>query len=78
MQLYSGRTIDVPACFIAGKSDWGPFQKPGDLEKMQASACTQMRGCYFVEGAGHWVQQEKPAEVSRMLLSFLAEASRSG
>ena len=78
LQLFSGRTIDVPACFIAGKSDWGAFQKSGDLEKMQASACTQMRGCHFVEGAGHWVQQEQPAEVSRLLLGFLAEASPSG
>ena len=23
LQIFSGRTIDVPSCFIAGKSDWG-------------------------------------------------------
>ena len=71
-QAWSGRTIDVPSCFIAGRSDWGVYQKPGDFEAMQAGACTQMRSVHLVEGAGHWVQQEQPAEVSRLLLAFLA------
>ena len=30
-----------------------------------------MIGCHLVDGAGHWVQQEQPAEVSRLLLQFL-------
>jgi pimeloyl-ACP methyl ester carboxylesterase len=30
-----------------------------------------MIGCHLVEGAGHWVQQEQPAEVNRLLLHFL-------
>jgi pimeloyl-ACP methyl ester carboxylesterase len=76
LRLFSGRTIDVPACFIAGTSDWGTYQKPGDFERMQASACTQMRGCHLVDGAGHWVQQEQPAEVSRLLVDFLRSVSR--
>jgi pimeloyl-ACP methyl ester carboxylesterase len=72
LELFSGRTIDVPSCFIASASDWGVYQKPGDLEQMQQSACTQMRGCHLVPGAGHWVQQEQPARVSELLLQFLA------
>ena len=75
LQTYSGRTIDVPSCFIAGKSDWGIYQKPGDIEKMQSSACTKLRGSYLVDGAGHWVQQEQPQEVSRLLLRFLLPGS---
>jgi pimeloyl-ACP methyl ester carboxylesterase len=71
LQTFSGRTIDVPSCFIAGKSDWGIYQKPGDFEKMQSTACTQMRGCHLVDGAGHWVQQEQPQAVSKLLLQFL-------
>ena len=74
LQIFSGRTIDVPSTFIAGASDWGPFQKPGLLEQMQASACTRMLGCHFVDGAGHWVQQEQPEETARLLLDFLARA----
>ena len=73
MQILSGRTIDVPACFIAGKSDWGVYQKPGDFETMQTRACTQTRGVYLVDGAGHWVQQEQPQAVSQLLLNFLQQ-----
>jgi pimeloyl-ACP methyl ester carboxylesterase len=38
---------------------------------MQKSACTRMKEVHLIEGAGHWVQQEKPDEVNRLLLSFL-------
>ena len=71
LALFAGRTIDVPSCFIAGTSDWGVHQKPGDFERMQASACTRMVGCHLVDGAGHWVQQEQPEAVTRLLLDFL-------
>jgi pimeloyl-ACP methyl ester carboxylesterase len=30
-----------------------------------------MEGVHLVDGAGHWVQQEQPAEVSRLILQFL-------
>ena len=70
-QTFSGRTIDVPSCFIAGRSDWGPFQRPGDLERMQHEACTRFDGCAWVDAAGHWVQQEQPEAVTRLLLAFL-------
>ncbi|KQW17362.1 alpha/beta hydrolase [Afipia sp. Root123D2] len=75
LELFSGRTIDVPSCFIAGRSDWGIYQKPGALEAMQDSACSQMIGCHLIDGAGHWVQQEQPKQVSDLLLAFLDEAA---
>ena len=71
MQLFDGRAIDVPSLFIAGKSDWGIYQRPGDIERMQRTACTRMLGCHLVDGAGHWVQQEQPEKVSELLLAFL-------
>jgi pimeloyl-ACP methyl ester carboxylesterase len=30
--------------------------------------------CHLVDGAGHWVEQEQPTEVSRLLLQFLKQA----
>jgi pimeloyl-ACP methyl ester carboxylesterase len=69
----SGRTIDVPAMFIAGAADWGTYQKPGEFERMQCEACTQMRGCHLVPGAGHWVQQEQSEAVNRLLIEFLSK-----
>jgi pimeloyl-ACP methyl ester carboxylesterase len=74
LQTWSGRTIDVPSCFISGKQDWGTYQRPGVFEAMQSKACTSMIGCHLVDGAGHWVQQEQPGEVSRVLLAFLRDA----
>jgi len=71
LQLFCGLTIDVPSCFIAGANDWGAYQSPGGLERMKERACTNMRGIHLVEGAGHWVQQEQPEEVSRLLIQFL-------
>jgi pimeloyl-ACP methyl ester carboxylesterase len=71
LEIFSGRTIDVPSMFIAGASDWGVYQRPGDFEAMQDRACTRMLGCHLIEGAGHWVQQEQPEAVSRLLMDFL-------
>ncbi len=70
-QLFAGRTIDQPSLFIAGASDWGSYQGPGALERMQNEACTDMRAVHMVDGAGHWVQQEQPEETSRLLIEFL-------
>jgi len=69
--MFSGATIDVPSYFIAGTSDWGSYQRAGALEKMQASVCTQMKGVHMLEGAGHWVQQEQPEQVTDLLLGML-------
>ena len=71
MLTFSGRTIDVPAMFIGGKSDWGVYQTPGAAERMQKTACTRMVGFHLVDGAGHWVQQEQPEHVSSLLIAFL-------
>jgi pimeloyl-ACP methyl ester carboxylesterase len=75
LETFSGRSIDVPSCFISGKQDWGTYQRPGVFEAMQTKACTRMLGCHLIDGAGHWVQQEQPQEVGRLLLEFLERAS---
>jgi pimeloyl-ACP methyl ester carboxylesterase len=71
LQLFSGKTIDVPSIFISGTSDWGVYQRPGSVEKMNGTACTRMTGVHLLDGAGHWVQQEQAAKVSELLLDFL-------
>jgi pimeloyl-ACP methyl ester carboxylesterase len=76
-ETWSGRSIDVPSCFISGRQDWGIYQRPGAIEAMRTTACTDMRSVHLIDGAGHWVQQEQPDEVSRLLLQFLREAHAS-
>jgi pimeloyl-ACP methyl ester carboxylesterase len=75
LQLFAGRTIDVPALFVSGSSDWGVYQRPGAFERMQESACTRMIGCHLIAGAGHWVQQEQPEAVTGLLLQLLAHSA---
>jgi pimeloyl-ACP methyl ester carboxylesterase len=70
-EAFAGRTIDQPSTFISGKSDWGNYQTPGALERMQKHACMNMKEIHLVDGAGHWVQQEQADEVNRLLLQFL-------
>ncbi|HWA11677.1 MAG TPA: alpha/beta hydrolase [Burkholderiales bacterium] len=79
LQVFAGRTIDVPSCFIAGRSDWGIYQRPGgDILKMQKDVLTNMRGgLHLLDGAGHWVQQEQPEAVNGLLLSFLQSTARA-
>ena len=71
LEVFTGRTVDVPSTFISGRSDWGIYQTPGAIERMQKSACTKMKEIHLIDGAGHWVQQEQPDEVNRLLLQFL-------
>jgi pimeloyl-ACP methyl ester carboxylesterase len=73
MLTFSGRSIDVPSMYIAGKSDWGVYQTPGAVDKMRTSACTHMVGFHLLDGAGHWVQQEQPEQVSRLLIAFVRQ-----
>lgn len=74
LRAFSGRTIDVPACYIAGAADWGSYQAPGALDRMSTEVCTRYAGTHLVAGAGHWVQQEAAGDVNRLLARFLQRA----
>jgi pimeloyl-ACP methyl ester carboxylesterase len=41
---------------------------------MQNTACTQMLGTHLIDGAGHWLEQEQPEQVTKLLIAFLEEA----
>jgi pimeloyl-ACP methyl ester carboxylesterase len=61
----------MPTGFITGSLDPVNSMMPGAIEEM-AEAMPDFRGATVVDGAGHWVQQERPAETNAALLSFLA------
>jgi pimeloyl-ACP methyl ester carboxylesterase len=74
-QLFAGRTIDLPAMFLAGAQDWGIHQSPGAMERMWTRSFTSMGPPVLVDGAGHWVQQEQPQAVTAALLAFLGRVA---
>jgi pimeloyl-ACP methyl ester carboxylesterase len=72
------RSHDIPASvytmptgFLTGVLDPVALMMPNAAEEM-AAALPDYRGTTVVEGAAHWVQQEKPAETNAALLSFLS------
>lgn len=73
MEVFHGKSIEIPACFIAGSKDWGVFQRPGAYETMQNKTFKNMKECHLIPKAGHWVQQEQPEKVSNILIKFLSK-----
>ncbi len=71
LQLFAGRTIDVPSTFMGGRQDWGVYQNPGALERLEKALTTKYQGTHLVDGAGHWVQQEQAVALSALLVAFL-------
>ena len=69
---WAGAPIQQRALFIAGSEDHvinGPTGKT-NLEAMSATV-PRLEKKIILEGAGHFVQQERAAEVTRELLAFL-------
>lgn len=74
MDVFAGLPIKVACAFIGGEKDWGTYQQPGAVEKMSSttgSICSDFRFLRMVEGAGHWIPQEKPAEVVKGILELV-------
>ena len=74
LQIFAGRKIEVPSTFISGKSDWGVYQSPGALERLENEVTTRYLGTHLIDGAGHWVQQEQPRALGELLVDFLRQA----
>ncbi len=67
-----GQRIRQPGLFIVGERD--PVRHyAGRAEKTLGDWITDLRGLHVIPGAGHWLQQERPGEVNRLLLRFLAK-----
>jgi pimeloyl-ACP methyl ester carboxylesterase len=60
--------ITVPALFVTGSADPVGAMMPASV---MDGWVTDLRGSISVEGAGHWVQQERPDDVNTALLEFL-------
>jgi pimeloyl-ACP methyl ester carboxylesterase len=69
---FDGKPIIQPAAFLACSLDGILRMFPGvDMVELMRARCAELRTVKLIEDAGHWVQQERPAEVNAGLLEFL-------
>lgn len=67
-----GATIEQPSFYMGGSTDMIAGNTPDALAGMQA-ALGDLRHYELIDGAGHWLQQERPDEVNRALVAFLKD-----
>jgi pimeloyl-ACP methyl ester carboxylesterase len=66
--------IMQPAAFIAGTLEPVLRFLPGvDMIEIMRKHMADLRLVEMIDGGGHWIQQEKPAETTAALLKFLAK-----
>jgi pimeloyl-ACP methyl ester carboxylesterase len=69
MAEWDGVHVTVPALFVQGSRDpVRTFMPAAAMEGLVDDLRTEI-----VEGAGHWIQQERPGEVNDLLLAFLKD-----
>jgi pimeloyl-ACP methyl ester carboxylesterase len=82
-EIWSGKKIEVPLAFVAGRSDWGTYQEPGAVGALESGGAGWgggggggggPGGTHWVEGAGHWVTQERPGECVEVIGRLAREA----
>ena len=73
---FAGRTVGVPALFMAGDRD-SVLTFPGyaDAAKNLSRSVPQLRKTILLPGCGHRTQQERAAEVNAAMVEFLTSFS---
>jgi pimeloyl-ACP methyl ester carboxylesterase len=66
----TGAKVTQPAIFIAGERDGVIAMNPAGVTAMKETV-SNLRKTLLLPGAGHWTQQERPAEVNAALIEFL-------
>lgn len=73
--VFSGARLAMPTVTVLGRADWGSYQEPGVLPTT-GERCEDYRGERWIEGAGHWMQQERPEEFVGHVLEMCAVEDR--
>jgi pimeloyl-ACP methyl ester carboxylesterase len=71
-----GAKIQQPSLFVVGEFDPGILMSRRAYEAVE-DTMPNLRKKVQIPGAGHWIQQERPVEVNRLLLEFLANVEKS-
>ncbi len=70
MMKFEGAKVMQPALFIVGEQDPVRAQTQRNFDRLPETV-PNLKQSIIVSNCGHWTQQEKPEEVSRLLLDFL-------
>ena len=72
--VFDGKLFTPPTAFLAGSLETVLRMIPGvDMVELMRKQCADLRCVRLMEDAGHWLQQERPAEVNAALLEFLRD-----
>ena len=73
LQSFKDRKIEQPSLLIGGDRDpaFNGFGRIADPAALMRTHATDLRGAHVLPGCGHWTQQERPAEVTALLLDWL-------
>jgi pimeloyl-ACP methyl ester carboxylesterase len=73
LDAHRHRKIGQPSFYIGGTRDLVLAMIPNeDPTAALREHATDLRGVHLLEGCGHWTQQERPEEVTTLLLGWLA------
>ncbi|MGW4079335.1 alpha/beta fold hydrolase [Streptomyces asiaticus] len=67
---YDGAPITQPSLFVGGALDASTAWM-GDAIKAYPKTLPGLVGSHILEDCGHWIQQERPAEINRLLVDWL-------
>ena len=70
MAAYRGAQVTVPALFIAGEEDRVIAMLRPAFENLSRNV-PNLTKRVLLPGCGHWIQQERPADVNAALIDFL-------
>ncbi|MEW2401461.1 alpha/beta hydrolase [Streptomyces sp. NPDC046862] len=68
---FDGAPIGQPSLFVGGSLD-GPTLWLADAIKAYPDTLPGLVSSHILDGCGHWIQQERPAETNKLLTEWLA------
>ncbi len=70
LAAFADRPIEIPALFVGGSKD-GPTIWGAPAIARFGTTLPKLFRSTIIEGAGHWIQQERPGETNAHLIDFL-------
>ncbi|NJP46734.1 alpha/beta hydrolase [Actinacidiphila epipremni] len=67
---FAGTPVTQPSLFVGGALDASTTWMADAIDAYPATL-PGLAGSHILDGAGHWIQQERPAEVNRLLTGWL-------